>query len=217
MASTSASLRGAGLALLLVCASAPARGRAQAPIRSFGTPLLENQYVTVRSIQMEPGRGLPGADRHDLALVYLDGEPAGRVLFVGAGADVTGLPAGRVIVVELEDRPMASYRNESGYPPAFPRPGAKRLVDNPRVTIWDYTYTQGEPTPMHYHDRDVVVVFLGDGALASTAPDGKLTVTPHANGVTRFNPGNRLHTETLVGGQCRVIVVELKGGVLQTG
>ena len=42
------------------------------------------------------------------------------------------------------------------------------------------------------------------------AKNGKASANGRANGVTRFNPGNRLHTETLVRGHCRVIVVELK-------
>ena len=221
MSSATVSLPVRALALLAGLALAAAPVRAQAPVRSIGTPILENEYVTVRKIRIEPGANLPGADRHDLALIYLDAGPdtgpggasAGRVVFVDAGSDVPRLPAGQAIVVELEDRPMAAYRNDSGYPPAFPRPGSKQVVDNQRVAVWDYTYARGEATPMHYHDRDVVVVFLGDGALASTTPDGKLTVTPHTNGVTRFNPGNRLHTETLVSGDCRVIVVELKGSL----
>jgi hypothetical protein len=55
-----------------------------------------------------------------------------------------------------------------------------------------------------------VVVFLGDGTLASTTPEGVVTTRDHTNALTMFNPGNRYHTETLTRGTCRVIVVELK-------
>lgn len=182
---------------------------AQATVRSNGRPILENQFVTVRDIRLQPGLPLPGAQRHDVALVYLEGD-VGRVVFVGAGGGSEALAGGRVVLVELEDRAMASYPNDAGAPPAFPRPGSKRLLENERVTVWDYTFAPDVPSPMHFHDRDVVVVFLGDGALASTTPDGTRTVTEHSNGVTRFHPGNRLHTETLVRGACRVIVLELK-------
>jgi hypothetical protein len=78
------------------------------------------------------------------------------------------------------------------------------------VVVWDYTFTRDVPSPLHFHDTDVVVVFLGEGTLASTTPEGVVTTRDHTNGLTLFNPGNRHHTETLVRGSCRVIVVELR-------
>lgn len=43
------------------------------------------------------------------------------------------------------------------------------------VTLyWDYTWTQDVATPMHFHDKDALVVYLEDGDMRSTTPDGKL-------------------------------------------
>ena len=62
---------------------------------------------------------------------------------------------------------------------AFPRPGVKKLLENARVIVWDYTWTTGVATPMHFHDKDVVVFYLEDGDLQSTTPKGEKTVNPY--------------------------------------
>jgi hypothetical protein len=65
-------------------------------------------------------------------------------------------------------------------------------------------------TPMHFHDKDVVVTYLEDGDLESTTPDGKKTVNPYKFADVRFNLGNRTHTETLIRGKQHAIITELK-------
>jgi hypothetical protein len=41
-------------------------------------------------------------------------------------------------------------------PHAYPREGAKQLIDNERVTVWDVTLEKGKPSPMHQHKYDLV-------------------------------------------------------------
>jgi TonB family protein len=118
--------------------------------------------------------------------------------------------AGRSIVIDLKDHPVAPIENTSGYPLAFPRPGVKKILENDRVIVWDYTWTPGVPTPMHFHDKDVVVLFLEDGDLKSTTLDGQSVVNSYTPFTVRFNARNRTHTETLVRGQQRAIITELK-------
>ena len=84
------------------------------------------------------------------------------------------------------------------------------MLENDRIVAWDYTWTSGVPTPMHFHDKDVVVVYLETGELASTSPDGQVQNNPHYFGFTKFNARDRAHTETLVKGKGRAIIVELK-------
>lgn len=105
---------------------------------------------------------------------------------------------------------MPPIANTSGYPLGFPRPGSKKLLENDRVIVWDYTWKPGVPTPMHFHDKDVVVVFLEDGDLKSTAPDGQETVNQYTSGTVKFNQRSRTHSETLVKGKQRAIITELK-------
>ena len=131
----------------------------------------------------------------------------------GAAAAARGsvaAPFSKATVIELKDHQVAPLRNTSGYPGAFPRPGAKKVLENARVVVWDYSWAPGVPTPMHFHDKDVVVVYLEDGALKSTTPDGQSVVNEHFFGFTKFNARDRAHTEELVKGKARAIIVELK-------
>jgi hypothetical protein len=139
----------------------------------------------------------------------------GDVVFEKKGAGhreeaIGDATAPRSIIVELKDVTVPPLPNTSGYPNAFPLPGSKKVLDNQRVVVWDYTWTPGSPTPMHFHDKDVVVVYLEDGELASTTLDGQVVNNPHYFGFTKFNPRYRVHTELLVIGKARAIIVELK-------
>ena len=76
--------------------------------------------------------------------------------------------------------------------------------------IWDYTFAAGQPSPMHFHSRDVVTIYTEDGAVTSTTPGGEAVVNEHYPGEAKFNPRNRTHTEVLSRGKVHIIAVELK-------
>jgi hypothetical protein len=167
-------------------------------------PIIDNDRVAVFDVT-----STDAAQPTDSVIVWL----AGGATFVPKGTAPImdkSTPNGRSIVINLKDHPAPTYTNTTKYPLAFPRPGSKKLLENDRVIVWDYTWTPGVPTPMHFHDKDVVVVFLEDGDLKSTTPDGKDTVNQYKTGVTRFNLGGRTHTETLIQGKQRAIITELK-------
>lgn len=114
------------------------------------------------------------------------------------------------IIFDLKEVKIPPIKNTSTFPTAFPREGAKKLVDNERVTIWDYTWTPGKLVATHFHDKDVVAVFLTEGELESVTPDGKSEVLKIHNGMARFNPKGRAHAEKLIKGQARAIITEFK-------
>ena len=116
----------------------------------------------------------------------------------------------RTIVIELKDLPVTPPANETGYPLAFPRKHAKKLLENAQVVVWDYVWNPGEATPMHFHDKDAVVVFEETGALKSTTPDGKSIVAEFKFGDVRFNPHGRSHSEILASGKAHAVITELK-------
>jgi hypothetical protein len=171
--------------------------------------IFDNERVTARDVTWPQAPAHAGRD-HDAIVVFLK---SGIVEYV-AKKDMLVSPGAaddrRSIVIELKDRTVVPLPNTSGYPNAFPRPNATKVLENDRVMAWDYTWTSGVATPVHFHDKDVVVIYLADGALTSTTPDGKKIVNEHAFGYTKFNPRNRIHTETLTRGQARAIIVELK-------
>lgn len=160
-------------------------------------PLIDNARVRVWE-----HRAPAGALEFDTVTV----SASGKVRFFEQGTPA----AGDRLVVGLKRVRVAPLANNSGYPQAMQRPGAKKILDNERVTVWDYTWTPNVPTPMHFHDKDVVVMFLEDGDLKSTTVKGEVTVNSYKAGAIRFNARDRVHTEELVRGKQRAIIIELK-------
>jgi hypothetical protein len=170
---------------------------------SFGAePLLDNERVTV----WDTGGALPPA-QHDFVAVSLS--RVGTAVF-GHRGDAPGTAHSRTIVIELKDHPLPPIANTTGYPLAFPRPHAKKLLENDKVVVWDSLWRPRVPSPMHYHDKDALVVYEATGALQSTSSDGKQTVTDFKFGGVRFSPRDHAHSELLVGGHAHAVVIELK-------
>jgi hypothetical protein len=167
--------------------------------QTASAPLIDNDRVAVWDVTA-PVTAQP----LDAVVVSLSG--SAEFLPKGKTPNATG----RSIVIDLKDHPVAPIANTSGYPLAFPRPGSKKIFENDRVILWDYTWTLGVATPMHFHDKDVVIVYLEDGDTQSTTPDGKVTVNTYGFATVKFNLRDRTHTETLVRGKQRAIITELK-------
>ena len=161
--------------------------------------VIDNQRVKVREID-----GAVNNVTADSVFVTR----SGHAEFLSKGASHKA--DGPAILITLKDFKQAPLANKSGYPLAFPRPGSKKVFENARVIIWDYAWTPGEATPMHFHDKDVVVFYLEDGDLQSTTPAGEKTVNPYKPGMARFNLRDRTHTETLIRGKQHAIITELK-------
>jgi hypothetical protein len=165
-------------------------------------PIIDNENVTVWDTE----KSLPPA-QHDFVAVSLVRK---GTAVVGHAGDTPGEDGSRTIVIELKDHPTSIYPNTTGFPNAFPRPHVEKLIENDRLIVWGYHWNPGEPTPMHFHDKDVVVVYEEDTDLKSTTPDGHSVVNDYKFGDVRFNRGNRTHTELLVGPSGSAVMTELK-------
>jgi len=152
------------------------------PVRA----VIDNERVTV----WDTASRLPAA-AHDFVAISMSQQ--GNAVFGHAG-DTVGTAGSRTIIIELRDHPVAPIANNSGYPNAYPRPHIEKILENDRVIVWRYRWNLGEPTPMHFHDKDVVVVYLEDSALKSTEPDGKSILNEYKAGDIRFNRRDRTHT-----------------------
>jgi hypothetical protein len=194
-------------------------------------PIIDNERVAVFDLTIEKGRALPARSLpFDAVKVYLKGgmirttqaggksgvvtRATGEAVFEPKGTTegeelASGEPA-REVLIELKDHKVEPLANTSGYPEAFPRSGSKKLIDNGRVTVWDYSWRLGIPTTMHFHSRDVVVVYLEDGVLRSITPDGESVDNDYRAGTIRFNLRSRVHYEQLTTGAQRAIITELK-------
>ena len=152
--------------------------------------MIDNERVIVRDTT-----SVVPASANDFVAISV-AQP-GNSVFGHAGA-AAGTPGAHTVVVELRDHSVAPIPNNSGYPNAFPRPPVEKILENDRVIVWRYRWNPGEPTPMHFHDKDVVVVYLEDTALKSTEPDGKSGVNEYKSGDIRFNRRDRVHMARLL-------------------
>jgi len=165
-------------------------------------PVIDNDRVTV----WDTTQPLPPA-QHDFVAVSLSRK--GTAYFGHSGSS-PGKAGERTVVIELKDHALPPLANTTGYPLAFPRPHVRKLFENDKVVVWDYTWHQHQPTPMHFHDKDALVVYEANGALQSTTPDGKSTVNEYKFGDIRFNKRDRSHTELLIHGSAHAVITELK-------
>src|ERR1700676_393281 len=171
-------------------------------LASGAEPIVDNEHVTI----WDTAVALPPS-LHDFVEVSLSRK--GTASF-GHRGDTPGKAGSRSIVIDLKDLPVTPLANETGYPLAFPRKRARKLLENEEVVVWDYPWRPGEATPMHFHDKDAVVVYEATGAIKSTTPDGKSVVSEINFGGVRFNPRGRTHTEILVSGKAHAVITELK-------
>lgn len=150
----------------------------------------------------DPGAIVPAtAERHSF----------GDAVFIPRGKGVREVATGPVhLVVVTLKAPPSPIANPGGLPLAFPRPGAVKRLENDRVVVWNYTWRKNVPTPMHFHDKDVVLAYRYDGTVRSTALDGMFTDNTYKAGEVRFNKGDRTHSELLLSARQSAVMMELK-------
>jgi hypothetical protein len=183
----------AAVFLIAVCCPAAAQD---------ARPVIDNERVTVWDTTIP----LPPA-AHEFVAVSLSRK---GTAVLGHKGDIPGEAGARTVVIELKDHPLPPLVNNSGYPNAFPRPHIVKLLEDDKVIVWSYRWNPGEATPVHFHDKDVVVVYEDDTALKSTTPDGNSVINEYTSGTIRFNKGNRIHTELLVRDTGSAVMTELK-------
>lgn len=109
----------------------------------------------------------------------------------------------------------ASLLAPQSYPPPYPRPGTRSLVDNERVQVWDVTWPKGTsttPPPMHRHLYDMTGIYYWPGDRLITAPDGaKRPVHTDAGRIQWQLKGVTHIEEGTSDDPLRAVMIELKG------
>ena len=57
-------------------------------------------------------------------------------------------------------------------PPAYPRAGVSKLLDNESVQVWNIAWLKGAPAPLHRHIYDLVGVYYGPGDRIIVSTEG---------------------------------------------
>jgi quercetin dioxygenase-like cupin family protein len=82
-------------------------------------------------------------------------------------------------------------------------------TENARVRVLHITYGPHEKSPMHDHP-DSVAVFLTDGQVKFTLPDGKTDEQSFKAGETRWTPAGKHAPENMNDKPFELVLVELK-------
>lgn len=90
------------------------------------------------------------------------------------------------------------------------REGVSKVLENDQVIVWDFRFQVGGSVPLHFHDKDTVVVELEPGVVRSISQDGDPQEVTWQGMRARFAPRGRIHREEVVSGVPRGIIVEIK-------
>ena len=106
---------------------------------------------------------------------------------------------------------LAAPSSGQQLPPAFPREGATKVLENDRVIVWDVQLQKGQRAELHTHPYDIVSVTL-HGRRSSGQRRRRLDRGAHVqDGRLRFTPKGRTHFEVgLTDPPRRAIITELK-------
>jgi hypothetical protein len=120
-------------------------------------------------------------------------------------------PPLRAVFIELKREKGSGLRDaDVGAPSPFPREGAKQILDDDRVTAWDFTWTPGAQGLRYRPARETVVVWLGAGTLRVTQGAGAPSATEVNAGTMRHLARGANETLEMINGSPRVILFQLK-------
>jgi hypothetical protein len=221
-------------ALLPVCVMALSAQSALPPPfpRTNATKLLDTDRITVWDIVWPEGQ--PTAmHRHVYDQVGTYYATGGRLITTPDGAARTTItevgslsttrkgtthieegntdPPLRAVFIELKRETASGLPGaDLGGPAPFPRDGAKQVLDDDRVTAWDYVWAAG-PQGLRYRPaRETVIVWLGTGTLRVTLRDGATTVSDVKAGTMRHMIRGSNETVEMASGSARAILFQLK-------
>lgn len=201
--------------------------------REGTTKLLENDRVTVWRLDWEQKKPTAMHEHTmDLVAVVLEGGrvtsktrddavamrdlKTGDALFQPRGMihieELVEPATARSISIELRnDTPAAPARGaDASAAEAFPREGARLVVDNARVAVWEYQWLADRPVGLHVHSRDTVLVPVTAGEVRVDFENGETRITRLVPGEVMYFSGAGAHREQAISGSPRAILVELK-------
>jgi hypothetical protein len=120
-------------------------------------------------------------------------------------------PPLRAVFIELkQETPSGLPDAEVGGPPPFPRDDARQILDDERVTAWDYTWASGSQKLRYRPARETVIVWLGSGKLRVTQRGSAATVSDVNAGTMHHLARGSKETLEVVSGSPRAILFQLK-------
>ncbi len=197
--------------------------------RTNATKLFENDRINVWDIVWP--RGQPTVlHRHIYDQVGTYYQPGGRLISTPDGGkrgivtevgslsttrkgtthieEGTTDPPLRAVFIELKQQKPSGLPQSVVAAAAFPREGATQVLDDDRVTAWDYASWSGALT--FQAARETVIVWLGDGSLRVTPRVGSPTVVQVKSGTMRHLDRDSAERLEIISGSPRAVFFELK-------
>jgi len=224
------------LAIVALGQSGPPVGSAVAPQsyppafpRQNVTKLLETDRIVVWDIVWPKGQPSP-LHRHVFdqvgtyyqtggrVVTQLNGTKSENVTPVGAISTTrkgtthveegTTDPPLRAVFIEMKiDTPSAQSGGSSTAPP---RPGAKQVHSEDRVTAWDFNWSEAGTLATTRYERDTLIVWLTPGNLRVSVDRGETKEESVKPGTAWYRPRGTVEGETLNGGSVRAIMFEFR-------
>ena len=200
--------------------------------RTNATKLFENDRINVWDIVWP--RGQPTAlHRHIYDQVGTYYQRGGRVITTAEGekrSSVTEVgslsttrkgtthveegntdPPLRAVFIELKQEKPSGLIPAAAGAVVFPREGARRVLDDDRVTTWDYASWAAGPGALKFRAaRETVIVWLGNGSLVVTRSAGATTTMQVSSGTMRHLDRDADEMLEMTSGSPRALFFELK-------
>ena len=117
----------------------------------------------------------------------------------------------RAVFIELKRETASGLPDaDAGGPAPFPRDGAKQILDDDRVTAWDYLWASGPQGLQYRPARETVIVWLGAATMRLTQRGGASTVRDVKAGTMHYMTRGSTDTVEIVSGSARAILFQLK-------
>ena len=102
---------------------------------------------------------------------------------------------------------------DQNYPPPYPRPGTKALIDNARAQVWDVSWPKTSAPPgIHRHLYDMTGLYYWPGDRVITAVDGSTRNISTKAGQIQWQLKGITHIEEGTSEDpLRAVMIELKG------
>jgi hypothetical protein len=119
-------------------------------------------------------------------------------------------PPLQAVFIELKQTGPSGLAPADVGAPAFPRAGARQVLDDERVSVWDVQAWTPGPQPLIFRAaRETVIVWLGDGSLRVTSA-GSSSAVPVKAGTMRHLDRGAPETLEMASGSPRALFFEIK-------
>ena len=120
-------------------------------------------------------------------------------------------PPLRAVFIELKRETASGQPDaDAGGLAPFPRAGGKQMLDDDRVTAWDYLWASGSQGLRYRPARETVIVWLGAGKVRMTQPRNATTESDVKAGTMHHLLAGSGETVEVVSGSPRAILFQLK-------